>query len=97
LATTQRGWIEWTPNVIASNVRVSGQKATVTLSSCTPNFRSYQVRIGDAGWTDCDEQVELAVKPEAYPASFRSVNLFGVAGPEHEVQIGATAGAVRAN
>lgn len=96
LATTQRRWIEWTPNVIASNVRVAGQNATVMLTSCTPNLRSYQIKIGNASWADCNEQVELAVKPEAYRVSFRSVNLFGVTGPEHQVQIGAPAAAAGA-
>ena len=89
IATKQRGWIEWTPNVIASKVTlVAGEdKAVVKLTSFTPNFRTYQMKHGDDPWTDCDDQVEVPLKKERNRFVFRTVNLFGVTGPEHVVQI----------
>ncbi|MFB3891201.1 MAG: transglutaminase domain-containing protein [Phycisphaerae bacterium] len=87
IATPNRSWIEWTPNVISSAVKLSGEKATVTLNSFTPNIRSYQVKAGDGQWTDCEDQVELPLKKEMNRFTFRAVNLFGVSGPPHEVRI----------
>ncbi len=88
IATSQRDWIEWTPNVITSKVTIEGGKASVFLSSCTPNFRSLQ-KTGDNGiWRDCDEKVELSLNRRARNRfRFRTINLFGVAGPEHHVEI----------
>ena len=82
-----RGWIYWTPNVISSRVRLQGEGATVALTSFTPNFRSYQMKTGDGAWTDCGEQVQLPLAQKSNPFTFRTVNLFGVTGPEHRVQI----------
>ncbi len=88
IATTRRDWIEWTPNVITSKVTIEGGKASVFLSSCTPNFRSFQ-KTGDNGiWLGCDEKVELSLDRRARNRfRFRTINLFGVAGPEHHVEI----------
>jgi hypothetical protein len=88
IATTRRDWIGWTPNVITSKVTIEGNKAHVFLSSCTPNFRSFQ-KTGDNGiWRDCDEKVELSLDRDASNLfRFRTINLFGVAGPEHHVEI----------
>ena len=88
ITTPRRDWIEWTPNVITSKVTIEGGKARVFLSSCTPNFRSFQ-RMGDDGtWRDCGEQVELSLDGKARNRfTFRTVNLFGVPGPEHRIEI----------
>ena len=87
-ATTRRDWIEWTPNVITSKVTIEGGKASVFLRSCTPNFRSFQ-KTGDNGiWRDCNEKVELLLNRRVRNRfRFRTINLFGVAGPEHHVEI----------
>lgn len=87
VATTQRNWIEWTPNVISSKVTLASDKATVFLTSFTPNFRSFQLKHGDQPWVDCDESVELPLKKELNRLTFRTINLFGVTGPEHSLEI----------
>jgi hypothetical protein len=88
IKTTRRDWIEWTPNVITSKVTVVGKKAHVFLSSCTPNFRSFQSKTDDATWRDCNEEVDLPLNNRARNCfTFRTINLFGIAGPEHRVEI----------
>lgn len=86
IVTANRGWIEWTPNVIESKVRIVGEKADISLSSFTPNFRSYQIKT-DKGWEDCREDLALPLVKPANTFLLRTVNLFGVTGPEHKVQI----------
>ena len=84
----KRDWIEWTPNVITSEVTIEGNTASLFLSSCTPNFRSFQVKTPAGTWSDCGEELELYLyqdMPNRY--CFRTVNLFGVTGPEHRVEI----------
>jgi len=88
IKTTRRDWIEWTPNVITSNVTIRNSKARVFLGSCTPNFRSFQTRADDGTWRDCGEEVEISLDNHAQNRfTFRTINLFGVAGPEHRVEI----------
>jgi hypothetical protein len=88
IKTTRRDWIEWTPNVITSKVTIEGDKARVFLISCTPNFRSFQSRDDNRVWRDCGEEVELLLENGATNHfTFRTINLFGVAGPEHRVEI----------
>jgi hypothetical protein len=87
ITTTRRDWIEWTPNVIRSNVELLDEKAVVFLTSFTPNFRSFQVKRGEGLWVDCEERVVLPLKRELNEISFRTVNLFGVTGPEHNIKI----------
>lgn len=86
--TTRRDWIEWTPNVVTSKVAIEGGKARVSLGSCTPNFRSFQTMGKDGAWRDCDEEVDLPLDGSSRThAAFRTINLFGVIGPEHRVEI----------
>ena len=88
LLTTRRDWIEWTPNVIISEVTLEGATAKVFLSSCTPNFRSFQVKTPAGTWSDCEESVLLHLhKQAANQYLFRTVNLFGVTGPVHRVEL----------
>jgi len=89
IKTTRRDWIEWTPNVIASKVAIESDKARVSLGSCTPNFRSFQTMDEDGTWQDCGEEVALPLESRARMRFvFRTINLFGVTGPEHLVEIG---------
>jgi len=88
LKTTRRDWIEWTPNVITSKVTIEDNKAHVFLGSCTPNFRSFQTMDHGGTWHDCDEEVEVFLDRRARAKlTFRTINLFGVTGPEHRVEI----------
>ena len=88
IVTARRDWIEWTPNVITSKVTIEGGKSRVLLGSCTPNFRSFQTKTVDGTWTDCGEDVERSLTergPNRF--TFRTINRFGVTGPEHRVEI----------
>ena len=88
LLTPRRDWIEWTPNVISSEVTVEGETARVLLSSCTPNFRSFQIKTAAGTWSDCGESLLLHLhKQAANQYLFRTINLFGIAGPEHRVEL----------
>lgn len=88
ITTTQRDWIEWTPNVITSQIDLHENSAALFLSSFTPNFRSYQMQSPDGTWADCEEQLELPLKKTENQFAFRTVNLFGVTGPVHRIKIG---------
>lgn len=87
ITTTQRNWIEWTPNVIDSDIEIKDNIAHVVLSSFTPNFRTYQMACKDGSWVDCDESLSLHLQKDLNPFSFRSMNLFGVPGPVHRIEI----------
>jgi hypothetical protein len=67
--------------------QINGDSAVVFLVSFTPNFKTYQLKKGDGQWVDCDEVVEIRLKKELNRFAFRTVNLFGVAGPEYRVEI----------
>ena len=88
IKTTRRDWIEWTPNVITSKVTIHDGRVHVFLASCTPNFRSFQIMDEDSTWRDCGEQVELSLDNVGRKRfTFRTINLFGVTGPEHRVEV----------
>jgi len=88
LKTTRWDWIEWTPNVITSRVTIRDGRARVFLTSCTPNFRSFQIRGDDGEWSDCGEEVELSLDSRSRKRfTFRTTNLFEVTGPQHHVEI----------
>ncbi|MGB2862103.1 MAG: hypothetical protein WBC05_02155, partial [Sedimentisphaerales bacterium] len=88
IKTTRRDWIEWTPNVITSKVTNRDGRAHVILASCTPNFRSFQIMDEAGTWRDCGEQIELSLgSTDRKRFTFRTINLFGVTGPEHRVEI----------
>ena len=53
----------------------------------TPNFETFQMKSGDAEWVDCDERVKPTLERKLNGFRFRTLNLFGVAGPEHGVEI----------
>ena len=87
ITTRSRGWIEWTPNVIASTVTIDDGHADIFLESVTPNFETFQMKSGDGEWVDCDERVKPTLERKLNRFRFRTLNLFGVAGPEHGVEI----------
>jgi calcineurin-like phosphoesterase family protein len=81
-----RSAIEWTPNTIASNVKIEGDKAVIALHSSTPNLKTYQVRESkEAGWKDTPATLEIPLKTDKIDFAFRAVNLAGVTGPEYRI------------
>jgi hypothetical protein len=82
-----RNWIEWTPNVVTSKVRLGRRSAAVRLVSCTPNLRTFQMRRGEGAWRNCPERVEVPLGRGGASLSFRAVNRAGVSGPVHRVEI----------
>jgi hypothetical protein len=59
----------------------------IFLLSFTPNFETFQVKIAEGNWRDCDEGLNLPLQKQLNRFVFRTVNLFGVTGPEHRVEI----------
>jgi len=85
--------IEWTPNTIASKVTITGNKATIKLTSNTPNFKTHQIKIlqnGDPiaiGWKDVSDSTEVALQKDKTEIICRAINLAGIAGVEHKIII----------
>lgn len=79
--------LEWTPNVISSAVTLNGAVAKVRLESETPGFLRYEMNRDGLGWKPAGDYMEIRVRGQETRLSFRSVNVFEVAGPEHEVVI----------
>jgi len=83
-----REWCEWTPNLISARTKIEDAKASVTLRSFTPNFKTYQMKSPGGNWTDCEEDVVLPLEKKKLNCFvFRTVNLAGVTGPEHRVEV----------
>lgn len=91
-----RGWIEWTPNVVSVSVEIKpgpsntdepGYWAHCTARSWTPNFKEYQLKVGDGEWYPVEERFEVPLYQDANEFRVRSVNLFEVTGPEHLIRI----------
>lgn len=88
VATAHRSWIEWTPNVVGSQVDIAGNTARIALSSCTPNFATYALRrAGNTEWEPCADRFALDVPDSGLRVEFRAENLAGVAGPVHRIVI----------
>jgi len=86
---SDRNAIEWTPNTIASEVKTQENAAYIELESETPNLKTYQMkRTLDGAWQDVGASVEVEVNGEREELIFRTLNLAGVAGPEHKIVIG---------
>ena len=85
--------IEWTPNTIASKVTIDGSKAKIELKSITPNLKTYQVKgiadgaPGATGWKDVSNVLKTELKKDKNEMMFRTINLAGVTGPEHQIII----------
>jgi hypothetical protein len=82
-----RSWIEWTPNVISSRVTTDHNCAHIELTSCTPNFQTYQVKRGRGEWRKCPDRLRLKLGALGLSLTLRAVNLTGVSGPEHRVEV----------
>lgn len=79
--------IEWTPNMIESEISIEGNSARIVLHSVTPNFKTYQMKHSDGGWHDVDNPLRVELKRDTNTLTFRSVNRADVTGPEHSVVI----------
>lgn len=53
----------------------------VTLTTMTPNFKEFQVRIDDGSWRRCGENIQWEVHSGINTMSARALNQFGVEGP----------------
>jgi len=83
-----RDAIEWTPNVIYSEVHIDGQMARIKLFSETPNLKEYQIRSGPSGeWEMVEDSLDMELSEERYEFHFRTMNLAGVAGPVNKIII----------
>jgi len=85
---SDRDAIEWTPNVITSEVLIEGYMARIKLLSETPNLKEYQIRIGPSGeWEMVEDSLDMELSGERHEFQFRTMNLAGVAGPVHKIFI----------
>lgn len=83
---TDKDKIEWTPNIITSNVTIAGDKAIIQLASDTPNLKSYQEKDGEH-WKDIASTFESTLQEKKYEWVFRTLNTAGVSGKEHKIII----------
>ena len=80
--------IEWTPNVIYSEVRLEGPGVRIRLYSETPNLKEYQVRSGSSGeWEMVEDSLLMELSEERHEFQFRTMNLAGVSGPVHRIVV----------
>ena len=85
--TVHRSWIEWTPYVIQSYVKIDGNELRVRLTASAPNLKSYQIRYAEGTWKDCLDIVEMKIPDNGVRLFFRAMNVAGVSGPEHKITI----------
>lgn len=81
----ERKAIEWTPNVITSNVSIEDNIANIELHSITPSLNTYQVKEGDGDWRDVLSPLTIELMRDTNEVTFRAVNVAGVTGPEHKI------------
>jgi len=83
-----RNEIYWTPNTIASEVKINGNKASIKLRSNTPFLKSYQMKKdADGEWKDISDNVDIALQKNKNELFFRTLNIPGVMGAEHKIVI----------
>lgn len=83
-----RDAIEWTPNTIASEIRIQGNVAMIRLRSETPNLKEYQVKEMPSGdWLRVDASFTVDLSQQRHEWHFRTMNLAGVPGPVHRIVI----------
>ncbi len=87
LPITQRGWIEWTPNVLRVRTTITGSVAKVRINSCTPNFKEYQMKSEGGNWEALESTFSLQLSQPRHDWRLRSVNVMNVPGPEHHLVI----------
>jgi len=80
--------IEWTPNILSSEVEIEGEKALITLTSNMPNLMEYQMKkSGEEAWEPVNDTLEIFLDNELHELMFRAVNLVQVVGPDHKILI----------
>ena len=79
--------IEWTPNVITSDVSIENNFTNIELHSLTPNLKAYQMKEGEGEWRDVLNPVKVELQRDTNELAFRTLNLAGVTGPEHKIVI----------
>jgi len=86
LLVKDREAIEWTPNTIASDIRIEGKMAFVELTSETPNLLTYQMKdMPSEEWLQVDKSIKMRLIKKRHEWHFRTINLAGVTGPEHKI------------
>lgn len=83
----EREAVEWTPNVLDVKAPVDGEALEVTIASSTPNLKEYQVKRGEGAWERAEEKFVLRLKSPPERVLLRAVNLAGVSGPEHRLEV----------
>ena len=85
---TDRKKIEWTPNTISANIKISKDTAHIALFSSAPNLKSYQMRESpEAAWINVDSSLAFKLKKDNAQVAFRTMNLADVSGPEYHLTI----------
>jgi hypothetical protein len=87
IPVSDRQAIEWSPNTINATVRTQGDKAHVTLTSITPNLKTYQMKSGADSWSDVNASLTIPLDAASDPYAFRTINLAGVPGPEYKLNL----------
>jgi len=83
-----RDKIYWTPNTIASEIKIDKNMAYINLTSQTPNFKEYQMKEYPSGdWKTIGDTLALQLRKKEYEWAFRVVNAANVTGPEHRIVI----------
>lgn len=86
--TESRDAIEWTPNTIASEVKIEGNLVKVKLISDASNFKVYQMKeLPSDEWNRVNKDVVLKLTDKKHEFLFRRVNLGNVPGPNHKIVI----------
>jgi hypothetical protein len=83
----QRGWIEWTPNVLSVKAAVKGNTVAVSINSFTPNFKEYQASADGGAWGPVKDSVSLELSKPKHEWRLRALNTMNVPGPEYRLVV----------
>ena len=83
----QRGWIEWTPNVLSVKADVKGSAVAVRIDSCTPNFKEYQLSADGGAWQSAKDSFTLEPSEPKHEWRLRALNTLNVPGPEYRLVV----------
>jgi hypothetical protein len=86
LPVSDRRSIEWIPNSIEPVVKIEADVARITLTSVTPNLKSYQMKEGNQ-WKDVPASLDLPANSGTQEYIFRTINLADVPGPEYKLSL----------
>jgi len=87
LPIRHRAWIEWTPNVLRVKTAIKGNVAQVSIASCTPNLKEYQMKSEGGNWEAVGNTFSLQLSKPRHEWRLRSVNVMNVPGPEYRLVI----------